>query len=52
VEEVTLGKAAAAAPEGDSWVPVCRPEDLPKGEWGLRGTFMLVVAEEGFCKGS
>lgn len=31
VEEVQLG-AAAAAPVGDNWVPVCRPEDLPKGE--------------------
>lgn len=30
VEEVQLGKAAA--PVGDNWVPVCRPEDLPKGE--------------------
>lgn len=27
-----LGKAAAAALVGDNWVPVCRPEDLPKGE--------------------
>lgn len=32
VEEVQLGKAAAVAPQGDNWVPVCRPEDLPKGE--------------------
>lgn len=31
VEEVSLG-VATEAPEGDSWVPVCRPEDLPKGE--------------------
>lgn len=33
-----LGKAAAAAPVGDNWVPVCRPEDLPKGK-PLRGLF-------------
>jgi hypothetical protein len=32
VEEVQLGKAAAVAPQSDNWVPVCRPEDLPKGE--------------------
>jgi hypothetical protein len=31
VEEVALG-VAAEAPEGDNWVPVCRPEDLPKGK--------------------
>lgn len=32
VKEVVLGKPAAAPADGDSWVPICRPEDLPKGE--------------------
>lgn len=45
VKEVVLGKAAAAAPEEESWVPVCRPEDIPKGvrkEFDLGGLSVLV----------
>lgn len=38
VEEIQLGSAAAAAPLGDNWVPVCRPEDLPKGECFVIGS--------------
>lgn len=47
VEEVQLGapQAAAAAPTGDNWVPVCRPEDLPKGvrkEFDVEGRQLLM----------
>ncbi|WIA17977.1 hypothetical protein OEZ85_009466 [Tetradesmus obliquus] len=44
VEEVSLG-VATEAPEGDSWVPVCRPEDLPKGvrkEFDVEGRQVLM----------
>jgi hypothetical protein len=32
VEEVVIGKAAAAPADDGLWVPVCLPEELPKGE--------------------
>jgi hypothetical protein len=31
VKEVVLGKAAPAQASEDTWIPICRPEDLPKG---------------------
>jgi nitrite reductase/ring-hydroxylating ferredoxin subunit len=44
VEEVQLGRQAAA-PVSDNWVPVCRPEDLPKGvrkEFDVEGRQVLM----------
>lgn len=38
VTEATLGSSSSAAAEPeveDNWVPICRPEDLPKGEAAL-----------------
>lgn len=35
VEEVALGQGAAAAADSGAWVPVCLPEELPKGEHQL-----------------
>lgn len=32
VEVKPLSAASAPAEEEETWVPVCRPEDLPKGE--------------------
>lgn len=31
VTEIRLGKSAEVAQSGDSWIPICRPEELPKG---------------------
>eukprot|EP00775_Hariotina_reticulata_P013089 gene13089-13216_t len=44
VEEVTLGTTTSAADDSD-WVPVCRPEDLPKGvrkEFDVEGRQILM----------
>lgn len=32
MEVVALGKGAAAIADTSAWVPVCKPEDLPKGK--------------------
>lgn len=45
VKEVTLGKAAAPQTSEDGWIPICRPEDLPKGvrkEFDVNGLDVLV----------
>ena len=36
VKEVSLGAAAAAPVSEEAWIPVCRPEDLPKGACAAR----------------
>lgn len=45
VKEVVVGKADAPAEAEDNWVPVCRPEDIPKGvrkEFDVNGLSVLV----------
>jgi len=44
VKEVTLGKAAAPQTSEDGWIPICRPEDLPKGAlvWLVLGCFGVI----------
>lgn len=44
VKEVRLGKAPEAA-QADSWVPICRPEDLPKGETTGLDTLQRCLAD-------
>lgn len=31
VKEVALGAAAAAPAAEEAWIPICKPEDMPKG---------------------
>ncbi|GBF97535.1 hypothetical protein Rsub_10458 [Raphidocelis subcapitata] len=45
VKEVILGKAAPADASEETWIPICRPEDLPKGvrkEFDVNGLSVLV----------
>ncbi|KAI8471338.1 MAG: rieske [2Fe-2S] protein [Monoraphidium minutum] len=45
VKEVVLGKAAAPVASEEGWIPICRPEDVPKGvrkEFDVNGLQVLV----------
>lgn len=47
VKEVTLGSAPAAAVEEESWIPICKPEDLPKGARARRSAALVAHAARG-----